>query len=153
MAQWLAATGKSAAAIYSTLTQQYPTANNQALSQMASQAAAFQNTLDTLGTGPLRGQIPRGNIPRNPTLPNAYRAIVTVRLRDPNAPPGSRDPRYTNFETVVLDFTYNPTLRDIRDAARTMTATTLPAAGSARAAALQTWRFMDFDVNVLERKT
>lgn len=152
-AQWMASFGNDSQRIFAELKKKFAEVNVQSLGRMANAALAFAGKLEDMMTRGKTFQMPRSEIPRNTNLPEAYRAVVTVRLRDPNCSQYDRSPECTQYLTVALDFTYNPTWGDIKDAAKTMAKETLPQSGSPRAQAIEEWKIMDYELVALERRS
>ena len=151
-AQWLASTlGASASWIANQIRTRLGIAG-QLAGRLAAAAQSFASTLNELNESRLGTKIPRSQIPRNPHLPEAYRAVATIRLVDPDAPPNARASHWFDYVTVVLDFDHNPTLGEIQDAARNMLGE-LVRAGSPKAQEKANWPVKDITVVVIERRT
>ncbi len=152
-AQWLARAGRASAAyIAGRMRDAYGIAA-QVAGRIASAAVEYAQRLREFMFGSRDEKMPRGLIYRNPSIPDSYRVVATVRLRDGNAPKGSRDPRHTRHITVVIDLDHNPTVGEIRDIARRMARDEIIPMYSAGGEDEPDWNPTGVDIVTIERRT
>lgn len=108
----LAEMGRTGAQIRDALKTQFPSLSPQQAGQLAAQAGRVRNVLDQFDRR-LKATFDRQDLPRNPGLPEAYRFIVRVELRNPDT--GDRYHR-----VVVLDYSSNPEQRQISEDAKAL---------------------------------
>lgn len=152
-AQWMASNmGATPEQMQSRLTRFFEL-SGQVAGRLAAAAQRFAGELKQFSFAGKSTRLDRASIPRDAAIPAAYRVVATVRLRNPSAARRSRDPEDTKHITVVLDFDHNPTIGEIRDAARNMATVELPGAGSPRAKDVADWKYRGVDVEGVYRRT